>query len=352
TQNYHPQQEGRFEIPAFQIRLNGQEVSYPGSVIVVGPYDENKPELVEISAFNQVEESGFEEVKDKAFIDLSLDKNQVFVGEGFHVMLALYVALDNEAPMKFPANMGEQVERISKALKPSNCWEENFEINQVREPVRLIINGKYFDQYIFYEASFFPLNDEDIQLPQVSLDMIVKNKILRDEEDPNAIDENSEANNKKFYTLPREIQVNPLPPHPLRDQVAVGTYYLQESYPRIELKTGEDFSYEFQILGRGNIEAIPFPQVSEPGELAIYPPKNRQMIRKENNNIQGAKIFSFQIIPKESGNYQLANNFRWIYFNTARRRYDTLSPRAKINVSGENLRNAEILALKNSEFYK
>ena len=162
TQVYHPSKEGTFEIKTFTMKVNDMDIKVPGATIKVGAFDESKGELYDYSTSD---ERKFTELKEKAFIDISIDKSEVFVGEGFNVILALYVASDNEAPMKFPDDMGQQVEEISKQISPANCWEENFEIDRIQEPVRLSINQKYYEQYIFYQASFFPLNTEAIEFP-------------------------------------------------------------------------------------------------------------------------------------------------------------------------------------------
>lgn len=349
TQIYHPTREGKFEIKPFTMRVNGVEVKHPGETLVVGPLDESKGELFDY-IFN--EEQKFTELKDDAFIDITIDKNEVFVGEGFHVILALYVALDNEAPMKFPPDMGEQVEEIAQKLRPANCWEENFEIDRVRDPIRMLINHKNYDQYIFYQASFFPLNHEPVEFPVVKLNMIIKNKMAEDEENPNEFNEESETVFKTFYTRPRKVTVKELPKHPLKDQISVGSYYLQENYPYQVLHTGDDFVYEFRIVGEGNIASIRSPFSEYLPSLDVYPPNTQQLIRRDQNKVLGAKIFSFQMIPKDSGTYSLRNYFHWVYFNPISQRYDTLRPNAVIRVSGESIRNAEISSNALIPFYR
>ncbi len=345
NQIYYPNQEGTYRIPSFSMRVNGQEVNFPGATVEVGPRDENKGDLVEFSfqdLFDADEERKFQELKEDAFIDIFVDKDEVYVGEGFHVMIAFYVSLENQAPMKFPANMGQQVEDISKQIKPSNCWEENFELTRMKDPVRLEINGKYYDQYIFYEATFFPLNSELIQIPRVQLEMLIKNKIEANAENPNEFGDESAASFKTFYSNTEVVRVKELPPHPLRDKVAVGNYYLQEKAPPKTIETGESFTYNFRIIGRGNISAIQSPKIQAQQAFDIYPPYSQQYIKRESSQVTGRKDFAFQMVPKESGAYGLQHCFEWIFFDPQRQVYDTLRPRREITIAGESLRNAEI----------
>lgn len=354
TQVYHPQKEGKFELAAFSVEVNDKTVQQEGTSIRVGPYDESKGELATFDfedLFSSEADKEFIEVQEDAFLGISIDKDEVYVGEGFNVILAFYVYVNNRAPMKFH-ELGRQVEELSGKISPSNCWEENFEITEVREPLRLQINGKYYDQYVFYQASFFPLNADTVFFPSLELEVQVKNKIAENEEDPNAFDEASNTIFKSFYTRPKIIRVKELPPHPLRDKVAVGTYYLRENKPNGVQKTGEDFAYSFQIIGEGNISAISNPVLLEHPEFDFYPPNSQQYIRRSTNAILGSKTFTYQVIPKEAGQYTFKDHLYWIAFNPKSQSYDTLRARAALEVSGESLKNATISSAHVSDFYK
>ena len=64
---------------------------------------------------------------------------------------------------------------------------------------------------------------------------------------------------KHFILNLKTITVVDLPPHPLKDQVAVGDYELEEYASTNNLKTGQSFNYEFKIVGEGNISGIDAP---------------------------------------------------------------------------------------------
>ena len=94
----------------------------------------------------------------------------MYVGEGFNATLSFFVSQDNRAPLQF-YELGRQLAEILKKIKPTNCWEENFNIENIDgESVR--INGRDYTQYKVYQATFFPLNTEPINFPSVGLEMI------------------------------------------------------------------------------------------------------------------------------------------------------------------------------------
>ncbi|MCU0444583.1 MAG: BatD family protein [Microscillaceae bacterium] len=354
TQTYHPQREGTFALRPFKIRVNGKDLDYEGLNIQVTAYDPTKGELEELNAedFEDLlseKEIKLIEVNEDAFLGLTINKNEVFVGEGFTVSLALYISAENRAPMQY-FELGKQVEEIAKKLKPANCWEENFDIQDIPESPRLQINGKVYLQDKFYEATFFPFNNQAITFPRVGLQMKVKKKI--DLQNPNEFSDKTETEIKTFYSNPRTVLVKQLPRHPLREKVAVGVFYLQEAYPPQGIATGESFKYTFQIMGEGNIAAIQAPNISDNPNLIFYASNTQQFINRGQGKVSGAILYEYQIIPSEAGKYALKNQIAWIFFNPNTARYDTLRPLAQFNVTGESRRNSEISTTDLNKFYQ
>src|SRR5690606_3497455 len=112
----------------------------------------------------------FIEVKEDAFFGLSTSKDEVYLGEGFTVTLALYVAETNQAQLDF-YDLGPQLSTILKEIRPDNCWEENFNIESI-SGVPVTINGKRHRQYKVYQAVYYPLNLKPIKFPSVGLKLI------------------------------------------------------------------------------------------------------------------------------------------------------------------------------------
>lgn len=57
------------------------------------------------------------------------------------------------------------------------------------------------------------------------------------------------------------------------------------------------------------------------------------------------------MIPNEPGTYNLGDNFNWVYFSTAKKRYDTLRSEIVINVTGESRENVSISSTDLGDFY-
>jgi hypothetical protein len=347
---YLPTKQGTFTVPAFKMRINDQVINSPGKKVKVGPPVQNRQRdpfrnPMEPNDFFGSGNAEFVDIKEDAFLALTTNKNEVFVGEGFTTALSFYVAENNRAPLQF-YELAKQLSNILKRIKPSTCWEENFNIENIQgESVN--INGADYTQYKLYQATYYPLNSKTVEFPSIGLEMI-KFKVAKN---PTFFGQNRKEDFKTFYSKPKTIKVNELPPHPLRDQVAVGNYRLDEKISSTALQTGESFSYEFNIYGEGNVSSIEKPVTFKDGSFDFYEPNIRQNINRENNRVTGTKSFNYFIIPKEPGEYRLGDFVHWVFFNPTTKTYDTLKAQAAVVVKGESLKNEAIESADASSFY-
>ena len=229
TMTYLPTGQGTFNVPPFKMKVNDQSVSAEGKKVKVGPpikqqRDPFRSFFDRSDDFFGGEEPEFVDIKEDAFLALTTSKDQVYVGEGFNTTLSLFVADDNRAPLSF-YELGKQLTEILKKIKPSNCWEENFNIENI-EGESISISGKYYTQYKIYQATFYPLNTKPIEFPSIGLEML-KYKVAKN---PSFFGQNRKEDFKTFYTKRKTVNVKELPPHPLKDQVSVGDYYLMRAY--------------------------------------------------------------------------------------------------------------------------
>ena len=348
---YTPEKQGQIRIPDFSILVNDLKVESKGKIVTVGPPVQQRTR----DPFNhdpfqdffgkQEQPQEFVDVKDDAFLALTTSKKEVYIGEGFTANLAFYVAVANRAPLQF-YDLGRQLGDILKQVKPADCWEENFNIEKING-IPIEINGKTYTQYKIYQGEFYPLNTEDIRFPKIGLEMI-KYQVAKN---PSFFGQNRKEGYKTFYSRPVTVKVNDLPPHPLKDKVAVGHFQLRENIDKTELNTGQSFSYDFNVFGEGNVAAIQPPDLPEENGIEFYKPNVDQSIRRSNNMVTGAKSFSYFGIPNEPGSYNLDDYFNWVFFNTRKNAYDTLSSNVRINVTGESKKNETIIANDLGQFY-
>lgn len=350
---YLPIQQGTVVVPSFTMNVNEKPVSVPGKKVKVGPPQQQQQRDPFRNFFDRSPaddffgegETEFMDVKEEAFLALTTSKDEVYIGEGFNATLSFFVAQDNRAPLQF-YELGRQLAEILKKIKPTNCWEENFNIENI-DGENIRINGRDYTQYKVYQATFYPLNTEPINFPTVGLEMI-KYKVAKN---PSFFGQNRKEDFKTFYTKSKRITVKELPPHPLKNSVAVGDYKLDERIRSKTLETGRSAAYNFNIYGEGNISAVAKPNVKSDESFEFYEPNVRQDINRQNNRVTGTKSFDYFMIPKEPGKYRLGNYFQWVFFNPRIEKYDTLKSQLTLNVTGESKKNEAIEARDVGNFY-
>jgi hypothetical protein len=340
-QYYKPTRKGEFILDAFSVKINGNDYSSSGKRIVVGDARTSQRSGVfdsfdDIFGRREREEPEFIEIEDDAFFASSVDKTEVFVGEGFNVSLAFYMSETNQAPFQF-YEPGRQLDEILKKMKPTNAWEENFNITNI-QPERVTINDKNWVKYTVYEATFYPFSEGEITIPPISWEMI-KYRVARN---PSFFGSNRLEDYKTFYSSAKNIKVKPLPPHPLRNEVSVGVFQLRENISQLQVETGEGFTYNFGVSGEGNINSISAPKTKQIQKLNTFDPNVRQQINRGMGKVRGVKEFNYFITINEPGEVSLKDHFQWIYFNPLLAQYDTLRPSAIIQVTGESKVNQAI----------
>ena len=335
-QYYKPARKGQFTLPKFSVLINGQAVASPGKRITVTDAAASSPSggnafdpFAEFFGRNE-EVPEFVEIADDAFFAVNIDKSEVYAGEGFTMDISFFMSEQNQAPFQF-YQAGKQLDAILKKLKPANAWEENFSITTI-EPQTVERNGKKWVKFKVFESTFFPFSEGKIEIPRVPWEMI-KYKVAKN---PSLFGANRQEDFKVFYSSPKIITVKPLPPHPLKNEVAVGVFQLRENISNLDVKTGEGFTYNFGISGTGNINSLTAPKRLPGANLNTFDPNVRQQINRGYGQISGIKEFDYFVTLNEAGEYPLANYFSWIYFDPEREMYDTLKPQALIRVSGES----------------
>lgn len=349
---YLPLKQGTFTVPDFTMKVNDKGINVAGKKVKVGPAAQQQQDpfrsLFDRNSADDFFGSGeteFIDINDDAFLAFTTSKDEVYTGEGFNATLSFFVSEENRAPLQF-YELGRQLSEILKKVKPNNCWEENFNIENIEGEV-VKIGANEYTRYKIYQATYYPLNTEPIVFPSVALEMI-KYKVAKN---PSFFGQNRKEDFKKFYSKSKKVIVKELPPHPLKDAVAVGNYQLSELMPATDIETGKSVSYVFNIFGEGNISAIQKPQVSNDANFEFYEPNVRMDIKRENGRVTGTKSFNYFLIPKEPGRYDLKNYFQWVFFNPDEHKYDTLQSKLTVYVTGESTKNEVIQANDDGSFY-
>ena len=339
TQRYAPYAEGEYVLKPFTMTVNGQVVRSAGATLKVEPGQTTAAApgaapgglqgigLLD-KLFGKPKPQEYVEPKDNAFLALVPDKMSVFVGEGIHIGLYFYLTPADQGLLDFH-DFGGQLPAILQQLRQRTAWVEPFDEQEIL-PETVTVAGKPFLRYRLYEAEYYPLNTEPLVFPGVALQM-VKYRLAKNPAE--GLDNRLEGY-KTYRTAARTIPVKALPPHPLRDEVVVGSYQLRESIDRIIFRTGQAFTYSFGVEGEGNLAALNAPVVVPWPDLEVYGPDVRQELTRQGGRVGGRKVFQYRFVARKPGPVPLDSLLRLVFFDPATSRYHVLHPELRPVVQG------------------
>ncbi|PIQ20471.1 MAG: hypothetical protein COW65_14770 [Cytophagales bacterium CG18_big_fil_WC_8_21_14_2_50_42_9] len=327
TQNYAALKEGTYTLKPFTIKVNGKEITSKGTSITiqtelltdepVNPPPKESPALIT----GKTPGKG----KSESFLTLETSKGRVYVGEGLQVQLFFYLSAAEQGLLDF-YNFGEQMPALIKNIKPHNVWEEESANAEIKTDT-ILVKGKSYIRFKLYESVYYPLSAEFIRFPALALTMLQRPK----DQTYNLAPTQQEL--VPFVSNFKNVAVEALAPHPLREIIPVGQFQLREGANSTVVRVNKSFTYFFEVTGSGNLTAINLPDtLSAPG-LEIYPPQTEQF-RNTINPRAGRKTFRYTLLARKPGKYNLSHSFYLPFFNPVTERYDTLRSALTVQVSG------------------
>ncbi len=354
TQRYLAFGEGEKVLPPFSIDVNGQPVRYPGGRVRVvaastlAPVADVKPGR---SAGTEPPNTDgpappdakptppdYRTVPDQArlTLDVAPAERTVWAGEGVRVRLYLTIAPEDQAVLEFAPDFGRQMELIRRQVKPADVWEETppalpivpDTVRPAPDQVRL--------RFLLHEAVYYPLTaTQPLRFPAIAL-RLTKYALAKKTVEGQ---DNRLAGARTVSSEPVTVAVRPLPPHPLRDAVPVGSFQLREFLSRDPARAGQPVRYWLEISGPGNLATVRFPDPLTTGPTGVtayrpqvvptpaWPPAGP-------GATGGSVRFQWELVADRAGTHRLDSLLQLVYFDPARGRYDTLRSGLHWRVTG------------------
>lgn len=318
SQYYQPAGSGNFAVPAQEVQVNGQQISWESFVVQVaeGATEEIANDLV-------VPEESLTNTN-TAFFLVSSNLRNPFVGQGFTVKMSFYVPENNAIELVFDHN-DLQIPELIQQMRPRNCWEENFGLQSERI-LKVQFRGKRYTEYRFFQATYFALDYRVIRIP--SLNFRVKEV---------SAGRGLERNIKSIYFKSTPLIITPklLPRHPLAGKVPVGSFKLEESISQKAVRTGQTLFYRARMIGDGNSILWDSKEVDSDYFVEFSPVSTERSVVPFRDQMIGQNTDIFKIIPEQPGQISMGKYFKWIYFNTDKERFDTLRSSLVLVVKGQ-----------------
>ena len=340
TQRYMPYGEGEYIIKPFQLTVNGRVLRSTAAMVRVGPAPvvpsapaKPVPSAAPLQAVGELDQllgkpkpALFQDVPDQAFLAVETERPRVFVGEGVRVSLFFYLAPADQAALAFH-DFTVQLPRLLRQLHQPTAWQTPGPQPSVT-PDTVRVGGKPFLRFRLAENTYYPLTAQPLRFPSLALTMLKYKFLKKPEPGP---DQATRLPGYKTYVAPgATVQVRPLPPHPLRDGAAVGSYQLREALSMQAVRVGQSVTYLFAVQGRGNLAAVLAPTLNLVPDLDVYGPE----VRETPEPGGGRKVFRYRLVPHRPGPLPLDSLMQLVVFDPTTSRYDTLRPTLRPVVRG------------------
>lgn len=311
SQYYQAPMPGTLLIPPAEVVVNQQSLKMEGFALIISP-SEQKEEVVEE---NKAQIEDLFKGQNSVFLAVTSTQFQPFVGQGFTLKFSLFIPDDNVTRFSFDRN-DIQIPALIQKIKPKNCWEESFGLQEVKVS-KVVYKNKKYTEYRFFQSTFFALDAKQIVIPALSL-ALLKN-----------------AEKVIFSSKPFVISPNELPNHPLKGKVPVGDFRLEESLSKNQVQTGDSVLYVSSVVGDGNSILWDSKLMESDYFLNFIPLGTQSSVYPYGDKMLGNKTEKMLIIPSQPGKFALKSYFNWIFFNTRTATYDTLRSEANLVVSGQ-----------------
>lgn len=308
-QKYIASQAGVFQLDSIHFIINETPYNFDPITLTVVDSEEKT---------TQANSSGLQ-------LYLYVNKSTIYVREGLKLNIGLLVPKSNTESFEFSKNLNQEIANLSKRLEPEDCLIDRRTItNIVATDVKF--QDEDYVKYMLYEAVYYPIIEQEIILPAVSISVEKQSKA-----------DTNKTERLRLRSNPFTTFVNKLPPHPLSEIIPVGQLSLSSPKFTSQLTTGKIYDFSVTLKGEGNIKSMSINKPENDSRFDFYPPKEAEKVYAGKN--YGQKTFTFKVFPKKPEDVNLGSYFPFIYFNSREEKYDTLQIDMPIQLNGTEIKN-------------
>jgi hypothetical protein len=285
-----PRRIGKFTIGACEITLGGKTLrTAPIEIEVVGSEKPGKKKPTP---------GGHS--KEDIFIETSVDKDRVYVGEQITLTFRLYSAVRILGNPQYSPPAAD------------DFWRENLGKEIMGTEV---VNGREY-QVNELNYALFPLTPGEKTIGEARIIAVI-DKIIRDPFDFGF----STGRKEEVVSDAIAIHVLPLPDKPEGFSGGVGRFEIRAELDGDRAKQNEPLILITTVEGDGNIREIEAPRFEIPG-FRIYDSGSSVNIAESEGKLLGTKTFKTILIPAKSGEYKIPER-QFIFFDPVKRVYVT-----------------------------
>jgi hypothetical protein len=310
-----PLNQGNYTIGPASIRFENKTYkSQPLNIQVVAASEKKK---------DQQQKSKEDDLSDKLFIRVEVDKKAVYQGQQLIATYKLYnrTSLNGIEGQKLPEFNG--------------FYTSDIEINTRTNRRQEAVGNQVFDVYTIKKTILIPQITGSLELKPIELSANVR---MRQGKPINTLFGPQYNYVNKKITLKSnsiKITVKGLPAGaPASFNGAVGKFKLSSSVDKENLEVNDALNYVVSLSGSGNISLIDPDAPEFPSDFELYDPKTKSNISNKSGVMSGSRSWEYLAIPRHGGSYTIPP-LEFTYFNPSSESYITLKSKGfTISVGG------------------
>ncbi|MDB5088879.1 MAG: hypothetical protein JWR09_2873 [Mucilaginibacter sp.] len=319
--------QGDFTIGPATIIVNGKKLSTNAirmKVVKGQPVQQNSGQGN--GADNGIIEGNTADLAKSLFIKAVVDKANVYLGEQLTVSFRIYT------------RVGIEDSRLDKVPDLTGFFNQDIKSPQQQQQVQWRVEtykGLKYNTADLKQTILFPEHAGDLTIEPMEMTLLVRQPVQSRDVMDQFFGGSFKEVKYKVKSAPVVIHAKPLPETGKPDGFAgaVGTFNIEASVDKTELKANEALNYRVKVTGAGNIKLLKTVNTSFPADFEKYDPKISDTVTERASGVSGSRIYTYLLIPRHQGDFTI-DPIRFSYFNPATGRYVTLTSKSfKIKVN-------------------
>lgn len=320
--------EGTFEIPAARYEIKKESYSSKPITIEVTAASTSSPVTnnTTSSHSNSSSASTTNVSSDRIFLDLSVNKREVYVGEPIVATAKIYTQVN--------------ISGISNASYPSfnGFLKTDIETPQLTSLQDENVNGSLYGTGVLQQFLLYPQMSGEITIDPMSVTVLQQQRISSGFDDMGGIFGGMFGSSmfddffSSFQTVPTDIRSNavkinvkPLPANrPADFSGVVGDISILSSIDKTNINVNDAITYKITISGTANLRLASTPTLPLLPDIEIYDPRINDNLRSNVSGTSGSRTFEYVLIPRHHGEYTIPS-ITISYFDPSQGVYKTLT---------------------------
>jgi hypothetical protein len=304
-------QEGKYVIPPASYTLKNK-TSYSDS-IRIEVIASGSPRPGTQSGANTGTTKHAESAGGDIFVDLSLNRKEVYLGEHIAATVKIYTKVDlsgiNE--IKYPPFTGFLKSDI-----------ETPPLTQLRQEN---INGTIYGTGVIQHFLLYPQVTGEITIDPVQISVLVRQRSGATDPFFGDFFSSFQTVQKVIVSPVIKVNVKPLPGvKPADFSGVVGKLDMKSTLNKDSVSVNDAINFRITISGNGNLKLAETPKLALSPDIEVYDPRVTDKINNSLSGTSGQRTFEYLLIPRHYGDYKIPS-VTYSFFNTSSGKYETLT---------------------------